>query len=149
MVIGQEMRFDDPENVCFGCSKHNERGMQVSFTHVGPSAVEGRYTAAPHTCGVPGILHGGLQAVLLDEAIGFAIHAHMETADPGTDPWGVRVVTAEFDLRYRRPVPVGVELTLRGDVVHEKGRDYLAVAEIHDAEGELLTSATARWRRLD
>ena len=46
-------------------------------------------------------------------------------------------------------MPVGVELTLRGEVVHEKGRDYLAVAEILDADGEMLTSATARWRRLD
>ena len=149
MAIGEEMRFDDPKNMCFGCSQQNERGMQARFTHVGPSTVEGRYTADPHTCGAPGILHGGLQAVLLDEAVGYAVHAHMEAADPDVDPWTISVVTAEFDLRYRRPVSVGTELRLRGEVVHTKGRDYLAVAEILDADGTVLTSATARWRRLD
>ncbi len=146
MVIGQELVFEDPDNLCFGCSRHNERGMQARFTHVAPSRVEGTYTAAPHTCGAPGIVHGGLQAVLLDEAIGFAIHAHDEAA--GQDPWTYHVVTMEFDLRYRRPVQVGVELTLRGEVVHVRPPDYLAVAEILDANGQVLTSATARWRRI-
>ena len=148
MVVGEELAFDDPENMCFGCSRHNERGLQVRFTHVAPSAVEGRYTAAAHTCGAPGIVHGGVQAALLDEAIGFAIHAHDHSADPEADPWIQPVVTVEFDLRYRRPVPVGVELVLRGEVLRTDGRDYLGAGEILDADDQLLTSALARWRRV-
>jgi acyl-coenzyme A thioesterase PaaI-like protein len=61
----------------------------------------------------------------------------------------VQVVTVEFDLRYRRPAPTGVEITLQAEVVRVHGRDYLSVAEMLDAEGELLTSATARWRRAE
>jgi uncharacterized protein (TIGR00369 family) len=144
MVIGQEMSFDDPGNVCFGCSPHNERGLQLTFTHVGPGRVECEYRAPDHTCGAPGVVHGGIQAVLLDEAIGFAIHAHDADESNAIQP----VVTMEFDLRYRRPVTAGASLTLRGEVVRAHGRDYLAVAEILDADGEVLTSATARWRRL-
>jgi uncharacterized protein (TIGR00369 family) len=147
MVVGQELVFDDPQNLCFGCSPHNERGMQVRFTHAGPGAVEGRYTAAAHTCGAPGIIHGGIQAVLLDEAIGFAIHAH-DHGDEPRSPDIQPVVTVEFDLRYRRPARVEVELTLRGEVLRVEGRDYFAQAEILDAERQLLTSALARWRRL-
>jgi uncharacterized protein (TIGR00369 family) len=149
MAIGDRLRFDDPENLCFGCSPHNERGMRVHFIHVEPSAVETRYVAPDHTCGAPGIVHGGIQAVLLDEAVGFAIHAHDGNFDTGTDPGIAPVVTMEFDLRYRRPVRAGVELTLRGEVLRTEGRDYHAAAEIRDADGEVLTSATARWRRLD
>ena len=148
MVIGQEIVFDDAENMCFGCSPHNERGLQVRFTHVGPGQVEGRYTAAPHTCGAPGIVHGGVQAALLDEAIGFAVHAHATDGAPERDPWTDPVVTVEFDLRYRKPVLVGAELVLRGEVLRVEDRDYHALGEIRDPDGAVLTSATARWRRI-
>jgi uncharacterized protein (TIGR00369 family) len=148
MVIGADLVFDDPENLCFGCSPHNERGMQVRFTHVEPSAVEGRYTAAAHTCGAPGVIHGGVQAVLLDEAVGFAIHASDGGFDTGDDPAIAPVVTVEFNLRYRRPAPTGVELVLRGEVLRSEGPDYYAEASIRDAAGHVLTEATARWKRL-
>lgn len=144
MVIGQEIAFADPDNVCFGCSPHNEHGLQLRFTHVGPGCVETEYRAPAHTCGAPGVVHGGIQAVLLDEAIGFAIHAHDADDSNTIQP----IVTMEFDLRYRRPVGVGAALTLRAEVVRAQGRDYLAVGEILDADGEVLTSATARWRRI-
>jgi acyl-coenzyme A thioesterase PaaI-like protein len=148
MVVGQEIVFDDPETLCFGCSPHNERGLQVRFTHIGASKVEGRYTAAPHTCGAPGVVHGGVQAALLDEAIGFAVHARKLEDDPDTDPWKDPVVTAEFDLRYRRPVLVGAELVLRGEVLRVDGRDFYSVGEICAPDGEVLTFATARWVRI-
>ena len=51
MAIGQKMVFDDPDNVCFGCSPHNERGLQLGFTHVGPGRVEGEYLAPAHILG--------------------------------------------------------------------------------------------------
>ena len=147
MAIGAELVFDEPGNLCFGCSPHNEHGMQVRFTHVEPTAVESRYTAEAHTCGAPGVIHGGVQAVLLDEAVGFAIHASDGGFD-GDDDRIPDVVTVEFNLRYRRPAPTGVELVLRGEVVRVEGDDYHAVASIRDVEGQVLTEATARWKRL-
>jgi len=151
MAIGDEMRFDFPDNMCFGCSPHNEQGLQLTFTHVSPSGVASRYTAPDHICGAPGVIHGGVQAAILDEAIGFAVHAHQESiGDPDTSDEAAwqKVVTVEFDLRYRRPVPVGVEIGVRAEVVRVSGRDYLAVAEIVGDDDEVLTSATAKWKRL-
>jgi acyl-coenzyme A thioesterase PaaI-like protein len=148
MAIGQEIRFDAVENVCFGCSPHNEQGLQLRFTRVAPSAVEGRFAAPSHTCGAPGVIHGGVQAVLLDEAIGFAIHAHHLAVEHVNEAERIDVVTVEFDLRYRRPAPTSVELVIRGEVVSVRDRDYLAVGELLDSDGSLLTSATARWRRV-
>jgi uncharacterized protein (TIGR00369 family) len=151
MSIGEVIRFDAPDNMCFGCSPHNERGLQLTFNRVGPSEVEVRYTAPEHTCGAQGVIHGGIQAALLDEAIGFAVFAHDHSAGDPSTAAAVRrnVVTVEFDLRYRRPALVGVELTLRAEVVHASGNDYLAVGQILRDDGAVLTSATARWRRLD
>ena len=149
MPVGDQIRFDAPDNMCFGCSPHNERGLQLAFTKVGPSSVEVDYVAPDHTCGAPGVIHGGIQAALLDEAIGFAVFAHDESAGEVSGAAVRRdVVTVEFDLRYRRPAQVGVELTLRAQVVHVSGNDYLAVGEIVAHDGSVLTSATARWRRL-
>jgi acyl-coenzyme A thioesterase PaaI-like protein len=153
MPIGEEIRFDDPDNMCFGCSPHNERGLQLAFTQVSASGVRVGFTAPEHSCGAPGVIHGGIQAALLDEAIGFAVFAHDHSGgDPSAAAGaGVRrnVVTVEFDLRYRRPAPVGVELDVRAEVVHVSGKDYLAVAQLLGTDGAVLTSATARWRRLD
>ena len=151
MPIGDQIRFDAPDNMCFGCSPHNEQGLQLSFTQVGDSRVRVSYTAPAHTCGAPGVIHGGIQAAILDEAIGFAVFAHdQSTGDASADDNVVRrnVVTVEFDLRYRRPAPVGVELVVQAEVVHTSGKDYLAVGQLLDADGAVLTSATARWRRI-
>lgn len=149
MVLGSEIRFDESDNECFGCSQHHDRGLRLTFRHVGPSAVETRYTVPADLCGAPGVIHGGIQAVLLDEAIGFAVHVHDAPDDELTYLTRARVVTAEFDLRYRRPAPTDVELTVRGEVLRVVGRDYLCVAELLDDDGEVLTSSMARWRRLD
>jgi acyl-coenzyme A thioesterase PaaI-like protein len=148
-VIGEEMVFDHETNVCFGCSRRNERGLQLRFTHVAPSTVEGVYVAPDHVCGAPGIVHGGVQAVLLDEAIGFAVHAHHAGSDDPS-PIGeiLHIVTVDFNLRYRRPVIAGAPLTIRGAVESVVDRDYHSTASIHDSDGALLTSANARWRRL-
>ena len=153
MPVGEEIRFDAPDNLCFGCSPHNERGLQLAFIRVGDGAVQVSYTAPDHTCGAPGVIHGGIQAALLDEAIGFAVYAHDHPpGTPGATGGALarrKVVTVEFDLRYRRPAPVGVPLTVRAEVVHVRDRDYLAVGEILDADDTVLTTATARWRRLE
>ena len=151
VAIGEEIRFDNPDNFCFGCGAHNEHGLRMSFTHSKPNGVETIYIAPSHTCGSPGVVHGGVQAAILDEAIGFAMHAYHADAEGGADeddPEWRRVVTVEFDLRYRKPVPSETPLTIRAEVLRMTGRDYLAAAEILDAEDTVLTSATAKWRRI-
>lgn len=150
MTIGQELRFDFPDNMCFGCSPLNEHGLQLTFMHVSHSGVAGSYKAPEHVCGAPGLVHGGMQAAILDEAVGFAVQAHHEsTGELEQEEAGwVKVATVEFDLRYRRPMQTGVEVGIRAEVVRVSGRDYLAVAEIVDDSGDVLTSATAKWRRL-
>jgi len=137
----EEFAVDYPENQCFGCSPHNERGMRMRFRSVGPGVVESHHTVEEHLAGAPGVVHGGIQAVLLDEAMGVAIHQ----SDGGAD---IDVVTAEFKLRYRRPVATGVPLVVRGTLQRREGRDFWLEGAIVDASGELLTVAEARWRQI-
>ncbi|RIL00853.1 MAG: hypothetical protein DCC71_18410 [Proteobacteria bacterium] len=139
---GEPIVFDDPGNHCFGCSPHNERGLRLAFTATGRGAVETRYVVEPHLCGRDGVAHGGIQATLMDEAMGHAAHA---AADAGED---LDIATIELSVRYRRPTPTGEPLTIRARLVRSEGRDLWMEGEIRDAEGRVCTEATSRWRRL-
>ncbi len=141
MKIGEPIVFDDPDNRCFGCSPSNPRGLQLDFTCVGERAVEVRFCAEPNLCGATGILHGGIQATLLDEVLGAACHMAFRDEQ-------VNFVTAEFSLRYRRPATVETVLVVRGEVLRVEGRDIWARGAIRDEVGEKLTTAEARWCRI-
>lgn len=141
MDAPEEIVNDGPDNACFGCSPHNASGLKMTFFKLAPGRVESRCTVAPEHCGAPGVVHGGIQAALLDEAMGMAIQTGSEEE--------VYVVTAEFKLRYRRPVPVGEPLVVRGELRRREGRDAWVEGAIIGADGERLTVAEARWRQVD
>lgn len=68
-----------------------------------PHGLRARFVPRPAHCGAPGILHGGVAATCLDEAM----------AGVGWMLDRVHCVTATLELRYRHPVPVdGSELTV-------------------------------------
>ena len=129
------------EGRCFGCGPDNEQGLRLRFRRVGFGEVEAEYTAPEHQAGAPGVVHGGMQAALLDETLGFAAHA----ARPAGEDFGI--VTVEFTLRYRRPAPTGRPLRLRGRLLRSEGRDLWLAGEIEGSDGAVLTEAEARWRR--
>jgi acyl-coenzyme A thioesterase PaaI-like protein len=132
---------DDQEyDRCYGCGQGNSRGLQMRFEHREGGAIC-RYTVADHLAGAPGVIHGGVQAALLDEVMGHAIHfAH---PDPELD-----TVTVEFALRYRQPAPVAVPLEIRARLVRAEGRDFFVAGEIVSPAGDVFTTAEARWRRI-
>lgn len=141
-VAGERMAFEDPANHCFGCSPHNARGLHLSFTKVDRGVVEARYVVAPELCGMEGVVHGGVQAAILDEAMGFAVHAAFD------DPEESDVATIALNLKYLRPTPTGEVLQVRACFVRAEARDVWVTGEIRDAEGTLCTEAESRWRRL-
>jgi uncharacterized protein (TIGR00369 family) len=135
----EEIVRDDRENVCFGCSPHNEDGLRLRFVRTRDGGVEASYTAPEKFCGAEGVIHGGIQAAMLDEVLGIA--AHVGLADDDLD-----MVTVDFRLRYRRPAPVGRQVAVRGRFLRMVGRDVYVEGEIVDDGGETLTTAAARWR---
>ena len=132
---------DGPDDRCFGCGHRNERGLKLRF-RVREREVEAEYTADEALCGAPGVVHGGIQAALLDEVMGMAAHAGDRSGE-------VDVVTADFRLRFRRPTPSGVPLRVRARLVRVEGRDYFLEGEIVGPDDEVLTRAEARWRRIE
>lgn len=137
------MRIAEGYNTCYGCSPTNEHGMQLNFVQVGERTVECRWTAPEHVCGAPGVMHGGVQAALLDETLGYAVRTAIG--------YGHEIVTAELSIAYRRPVPVGEPIVARAWVEREDLPDLHLAAQIHVSNGDhekVLTRATARWKAL-
>jgi uncharacterized protein (TIGR00369 family) len=140
-VAVEEEETEESYQACYGCGQKNAQGLRMTFARLADGSAECTYTAADHLAGAPGVIHGGVQATLLDEVMGHAIHT--AELDPDLD-----IATVDFSLRYHRPAPIAVPLTLRARLVRAEGRDFFVTGEIVSPKGEVLTSAEARWRRV-
>jgi uncharacterized protein (TIGR00369 family) len=128
-----------PENQCFGCGGGNPRGMRLAFDldEEAKRAV-GRFRIGKEFQGAEGVLHGGIVAALLDEAMGKLNHGEIGPA-----------MTAELMVEYRRPVPVGEEIIVEAYHRGREGRNVRHAGEIRNAKGEVLAYAEARFVRVD
>jgi len=132
----EELTFPD-SGVCFGCSPTNAGGLRLRFFRDGDGVLSVT-TVAELYQGAPGVVHGGMQAVLLDEVSCAA--AFFRT--------GSRVVTGSLTLRYRHPCPTSRALDVRAAIVADEGRYLVVRSEIRRADtGDLLTTAEGKFYR--
>jgi len=126
-------------NRCFGCGAANPAGMKLTFDlDLDARRTSGSFTLGENYAGGGGFAHGGIIAVVLDEAMGKLSRLNDEKA-----------VTAEMDIEYRRPVPVDKPIVTEGWQEAEKGRNRFRVAEIRDLHGNLLARGKARFVVVD
>lgn len=82
-----------------------------------------------------GVVHGGLACTLLDSAAACAVHT--------TLPAGVGYTSAEIKVSYLRPIHAqSGELTAHGWVVKPGKRAAFAEADLRDADGKVLATAS-------
>lgn len=77
---------------CFGCAPHNEAGVKMEFFEDGGEIVS-IWQPRPEYQGWLNTLHGGIQAVLLDEICAWVILRKLQTTG----------VTSKMETRYRNP----------------------------------------------
>jgi acyl-coenzyme A thioesterase PaaI-like protein len=94
-------------------------------------AAEGTVVVGPLFQGGPGLVHGGILALLIDHALGCV------AAGPDRP-----AMTAGLDLRYRRPTPLGVPLTVSVRLDRIEGRKLHLSATI-TANGKVTVQASA------
>jgi uncharacterized protein (TIGR00369 family) len=124
---------------CFVCGLKNDFGLKASFFEVESGELRARFTPCELHQSYPGRMHGGIAAAVLDEAIGRAVNAGREE-----DVWGV---TVELTLKYRKPVPLGVPLTVTGRIVKEGGRVFEGSGEILLPDGSVAVEASGRYMK--
>jgi uncharacterized protein (TIGR00369 family) len=123
--LSETIRLEpNPANKCFGCGGDNAGGMKLTFEqdNVGRKIV-GRFVLGDRYQGGGGFAHGGIIALLLDEAMGKVCRFRE-----------VRAVTAELSVEYLKPVRVANEIVVEGREV-----------ELRDAAGELLARGKGRF----
>jgi uncharacterized protein (TIGR00369 family) len=131
------MRERQPNSrMCFVCGMRNPIGLKIIFEGDG-KRVYATWTAREEHQGYPGVLHGGITFALLDEVIG---RAAMEL-DPES-PW---MMTAKAEMHYRKPVPIGEELTLVGELIRIRSRAVEGHGEVRLSDGTVAVEATALY----
>ena len=79
-------------------------------------------------------MHGGIIALLLDEAMGKVCRFRE-----------VRAVTAELNVEYLKPIKVADDVVVEGHEVELKGRNLFLAGEIRSDGGEVLARGRGRF----
>jgi uncharacterized protein (TIGR00369 family) len=118
---------------CFACGPENPIGLHLRFEHDGEDVLA-QTTLRPEFQGWQSIAHGGIAMSLLDEAM-----AHAAAAA------GHRGVTASISVRFRKPVPLGEPLTLRGRIAWQRRNVIGVEASVADASGTTLVDGEGKF----
>ena len=130
-----------PHGVCYGCGGSNPNGLHLkSRWHEDGVHIVAEHLPDEKYCGWPDLVYGGLIAMLIDchsnwTAMGY--HYHEEGREPSSLP-RIDCVTGYLGIKYIKPTPMGVPLTLRAKVEGELGRKTRVVCEVY--AGDVLTA---------
>ncbi|MDZ7740720.1 MAG: PaaI family thioesterase [Bacteroidota bacterium] len=118
---------------CFGCSANNPIGLQMEFYEDGEELVS-RWNPGKHYQGFQNILHGGIQATLMDEIASWTVQIKLKTAG----------VTSRLNVRYRDKVLVTEKyITLRAKITGIRRNLADVDVKLFDSEGRCCAEASA------
>jgi acyl-coenzyme A thioesterase PaaI-like protein len=121
---------------CFGCGDLNPAGLKLEFRFEGNKAVADLLPQERHQ-GYPGLMHGGVTAAALDEAMGWAMYG-----------LGVWAVTGKMEVKFRQPLPLHQKAVVSGEVIRNRGRWLEVRGEIRSEEGRLMVESYGLFMRL-
>lgn len=120
---------------CFGCAPNNEAGVKMEFYEDGDEVVS-IWKPRSEYQGWINTLHGGIQAVLLDEICAWVILRKLQTTG----------VTSKMETRYLKSIStIEDHLTLRASIIETKRNIVIVEAQLFNANGELCTKALCTY----
>jgi uncharacterized protein (TIGR00369 family) len=127
---GLEPPFLD-DGWCYVCGPENPNGLRLKWSLDADGVARARFRPAREHQGWRDVVHGGILAALLDEAMA---------------QWGVKngrpTVTGAIEIRYRRPAPTDETLLAEARLVADRGRVLRFVASVrNEATGVVYASA--------
>jgi uncharacterized protein (TIGR00369 family) len=134
--LSETIRLEpNPTNKCFGCGGDSAGGMKLTFEQDNAKRrIVGRFVLGERYQGGAGFAHGGIIALLLDEAMGKVCRFRE-----------VRAVTAELNVEYLKPVAVDKEIVVEGRETEMNGRNLFMTGEIRNENGEVLARGKGRF----
>ncbi len=123
-----------PDGVCFGCGPKNEHGLRIkSYWDADDVHVIMTHIPDARYVGWPSLVYGGLISCLVDchsNWTAMANHYRAEGREPGKLP-RIDCVTGSLGVKYVRPTPMGVPLTLKARIEGEVGRKTRVLCEVY------------------
>ncbi len=120
---------------CFVCGDSNVVGLNLRFETDG-RAVHGRFRLRPEHVGFKNVIHGGILSTLLDEIMVWACVVQTKQF----------AYCAELSVRFVKSVRPGEEIAGTAELVeNRRNKIFDARAELKNAAGEILATATGRY----
>ena len=120
---------------CFGCCPTNNSGLKMEVYE------DGDYITAQWTPGIEhqswkGVLHGGIQATLMDEVAGWVVVRKLQTTG----------VTSKMEIQYLKPVSTnGGPLTIRAHIAKQMRNVAIIEAEIINSSNDVCAKSQCTY----
>ena len=133
-----EKRIDLPKlqgHRCFACGTANPIGLRLEFYSLNDRVCTDITLGSNHE-GWQNMAHGGIISTLLDEVMAWTIIYFKR----------VFFVTRKMEVKYVRPVLIGVPLTVKGRMMKDRKPPYIgAVADILDDRNRILARGAGEF----
>ena len=134
-LLSNPFAKNDNNYRCFGCSPNHANGLQMKFFE-DDNGVLCKWEPNTEFEGYHNVLHGGIQATMLDEIACWTIYVKQETAG----------VTADMNVKYKKPVFLDKgPITITGKILESNRRLVTVKAELFDADNVLCAEADVRY----
>lgn len=129
--------IDEPSFRCFGCSPHNDFGLALRMAVVGDEVIS-EVVFSEKYASYPGVVHGGIVGVVVDEVMGDAIALR----------YGALAFSQTLRTKYLEPVRVGRRYRCVARVSRPERGPFKAEADLVDAAGATVVMATATFQHI-
>jgi acyl-coenzyme A thioesterase PaaI-like protein len=135
-----------PELTCFGCGHANPDGFHLRSYREGDLVVAD-FTPRPEHDNGFGFLNGGIISTVLDcHGAAVVMYEAAQRAWPAAPGAPVPFITAGFDVRFKRPTPLGPTVRLTASPVSVAESEIVVSAEL-EVEGKTRATMIATWLR--
>jgi len=114
--------------MCFACGVDNPIGLKISFRFDG-DVCTAEFTPNENHVGFSDTVHGGIIYTILDDVTANILYQQ-----------GRKAHTAKCEIRYRQPVRVGDQLSLKGWIENERRRLIVLKGEVRRAADDVLVA---------
>ena len=131
------MKSVKDDNRCFACGKNNPIGLKLDFETDGEHTISS-LNFNENFAGWESIVHGGILSTVLDEVM-------VKSANNK----GFKCVTAELNIRYKKPCHTGKKYELKGKVVEIRKNIIITEGKILSMDGKIIASGSGKLFVID
>ena len=121
-------------NYCFVCGSDNPKSLHLEFKNIGKNTVITEFKLEKEYEGYPDIIHGGILAAILDDAMANTIIIN-----------NILIYTVELNVRYLKRCFVMENLQAKGWIEDVNHKIIETKGEIRSSSGELKVRAFGKY----